>query len=76
MFQKIVDAQDRNKYCCFLLISLKKYFYVELIFFFRGRFSVPIGAESDEGGIGKIVHDAKNAPYSKIRANFGVLSIK
>ena len=54
---------------------------------FGHDFSVPVGAESDGGthvGDGvkwggtykKWSAEAKNAPYSKIRANFGVLSIK
>ena len=54
---------------------------------FRGRFSVPIGdgvrwggglisgMESDERDFKKLFAEAKNSPYSKIRANFGVLSI-
>ena len=33
------------------------------------------GTESDEG-LDKLSADAKNSPYSKIRANFHVLSIK
>ena len=35
-----------------------------------------LGRESDEGDLGKLSTEAKNGPYSKIRANFGVLSIK
>ena len=53
---------------------------------FRGRFSVPVrnrvrwgdhtsGTESDEGDLKKLSTAAKNAPYSKIRANFGVLTL-
>ena len=34
------------------------------------------GTESDEGDLEKIVRCAKNAPHSKIRANFGILNIK
>ena len=34
------------------------------------------GTESDEGDLEKLSTEAKNAPYSKIRANFGVLSMK
>ena len=34
------------------------------------------GMESDEGDLEKLSAEAKNAPYSKIRTDFGVLSIK
>ena len=45
----------------------------------RGRSQMGVltlGMESDEGGLGKKSTEVKMPPYSKIRANFGVLSIK
>ena len=41
------------------------------------RGDLALWTESDEGGLGNIVHwSQKCPPYSKIRAHFGVLSIK
>ena len=42
----------------------------------RGEGGLTPGMESDEGDLEKLSAKAKNAPHSKIRANFGVLSIK